>query len=169
MTDGVDVILADDSGAPLATRKRFGKGLVYFQAADVIGYPLAKLLWMIFADASAARGERKMPDEWRLAEIRNADGGQLAANILLSRRSYDDHHVLLLMNRDGYEKRLVVRLSGLRGAWRVTDGLTRKTMKGPEGRVWSAEDLARGIHLTIQSGCPAVLVIEAASKRLNSD
>jgi hypothetical protein len=159
---GTEVLVTSDAGAPVITRVRQGDGLVYFQGADVVGYPLAKLLWAILRDAAVATGHDDVPEEWRLAEIRDAATGQLAPNVLLSRRSHDRYHALLLMNRDRYDKSVDIRLAGLEGAWRVTDGLADAPLDGPDGGpVWSAGSLAQpGVRLTIPGGQPAVLVIE---------
>jgi hypothetical protein len=159
---GTQVLVRSDAGAPVVTRVRRGDGLVYFQAADVVGYPLAKLLWAIFRDAAVATGHDDLPEEWRLAEIRDAATGQLSANMLLSRRSHERYHALLLMNRDRYDKSVDIRLGGLEGAWRVTDGLTDALLDGPDGGpVWSAGSLAQpGVRLAIPGGHPAVLLIE---------
>ncbi|NOY80345.1 MAG: hypothetical protein GXP31_04990 [Kiritimatiellaeota bacterium] len=156
---GADVVMTDDAGAPVVTRKRLGKGVVFFQAADVVGYSLAKVLWAILADAASFRGPA-MPSQWRLAEVRNAADGQLATNVLLSRRSYPTHHALLLMNRDAYDKRIVIRLAGLSGRWRVTDALDRKPMRGPNGPVWSGREISAGVPLSIKGGHPAVIILE---------
>lgn len=159
---GTDVILTDDVGAPLLTRRNLGRGSVYLQAADLIGYPLAKLLWATLKDAASAKGSAGVPDHWRLAEIRDATNGQLAPNVLLSRRSHDTYHALLLMNRDEYRKNVVVQLPGLSGRWHVAEALSQRKLDGPGGAIWSGRHIAAGIPLSIEGGYPAVLLIEEA-------
>jgi len=132
--DRAEVLIRSNAGAPIVTRKTLGKGQIYFQAADVVGYPLSKFLWAILCDAATRRGDEELPVSWRLAEIRDAATGQLATNILLSRRSHDRDHVLLLMKLDRYDETIDVRLPGLNAPHRVKNGLTGALLKDPDGR-----------------------------------
>lgn len=161
---GTEVFAADDAGAPIVTRRGLGKGLVYVQAADLIGYPLAKVLWAVLADAAAAKGRRGVPPEWRLADIGREDRPGLEPNVLLSRRSHADYHALLLMNRDECDKRVVLKLDGLQGDWTVKECLSNTPLSGPKRGTWSAADLANGIPLSLSAGHPAVVMIDRAGR-----
>jgi len=160
---GTEPVLCDDAGRIVLTRRRVGRGLVYFQAADAIGYPLAKILWAALDDAAKATNRGAIPDRWRLADITEADTARLATNVLLSRRSYAGRHALLLLNLDGYDKRLRIRMEGLTGAWHVTNGLTGKSLVSPSGSAWCAKELAAGLPIAIPAGGPAVLLLDALS------
>ncbi len=116
------VLRRDAAGRPLLLRRDLGRGRVYFQAADVVGYPLLELLEEIFRDI------RPEPDWHLAAKVRLAGGDEPAANVLISRRSYADRHVLLLQNRDGYAKQLGLRLPGIGPDWQPYDGLTRRRL-----------------------------------------
>ena len=161
---GTEVLIRSNAGSAIVTRSAQGKGHVYFQAADIVGYRLAKVLWAILTDAAAARGDKELPVQWRLAEIRDAATGQLAPNIILSRRSHENDHALLLMNHDRYDKTVHVRLAGLDGQWRVTNGLSSALIKSPDGgTTWSARNIAEdGMRLKMPAGHPVVLLVERA-------
>ncbi|MEM7809650.1 MAG: beta-galactosidase, partial [Planctomycetota bacterium] len=118
---GVAVLAAGDDGQPLLTRKTHGDGHVYFQAGDLVGYPLAKLLWIALEDAARQEGGDGVPSSWRLAEITDVASGELATNLLLSRRSHagNGYHALLMMNMDGFDKTVNVRLPLDGGTWSV--------------------------------------------------
>ncbi len=164
---GTSVLIKDARDRPVVTKRSLGKGFVYVQGADLVGYPLAKLLWTILADASGA----KIPSTWRLARIHDATTGQLAPNILLSRRSYDDYHVFLLMNRDGYDKTIRLRVDLPSGNWYVYDGLSGIKLDSSEGnKTWGSQQLADdGLELFISSGDPAVILIERAALGMRQD
>ena len=136
------VLLRDAAARPVLLRRRAGKGAVYVQLADVVGYSLAELLDRIFADLSPA------PDWFRVANV-HEDGVGRAANVLVSRRSYPDRHVLLLQNLDGYTKRLRVRLPDVGADWQVRDALAESPLQpGADG----------ALPLELGPGDPAVLV-----------
>lgn len=112
----------DSADRPVLARRDYGRGRIYMQAADVVGYPLLELLEEIFQDI------RPEPD-WRLAaEVRLEGQDEPAPNVLISRRSYADRHVLLLQNRDGYAKQLQLRLPGVDAEWQPHDGLARRKL-----------------------------------------
>jgi len=160
---GTSVLIKDARDRPVVTKRSLGKGFVYVQGADLVGYPLAKLLWTILADASGT----EIPSTWRLARIHDATTEQLATNILLSRRSYDDYHAFLLMNRDGYDKTIRLRVDLPSGNWQVYDGLSGIKLDSPEGhKTWRSQQLANdGLELLIAAGDPAVVLIERAIPR----
>ena len=148
---GTTVLAADAQGRPVLTKRVHGAGAVYYQAADQVGYPLAKLLWAALSDTGQA-------GEWRSAELSDATSGDCATNVLLSRRGNQGCHVLLLMNRDEYDKQLTVRVPGLTGQWTVTERLSRKSF----GTVTGQELAQRGFELTLAGGDPAVVVLSPA-------
>ncbi|MBT3291525.1 MAG: hypothetical protein HN380_29545 [Victivallales bacterium] len=124
-------------------RRQVGKGRVYVQAADVVGYPLVALLERVFQDMDAT------PNWHLLAEIRLVGGSEAAPNVLVSRRSYSDRHALLLQNRDGYAKDLQLRLPGIGGGWQVSSGLTQRA---------ETVDADGSVRLALGAGDPAVLI-----------
>lgn len=136
-------LLRDGSGRPVLLRRDIGEGRVYVQAADVVGYPLAELLESILRDVAPA------PDWHLAAEIRLAEGEEAATNVLISRRSYADRHVLLLQNQDGYAKELRVRLPGVGNEWQAWDALRRE-------RLPTAAD--GSVSLALGDGDPGVIV-----------
>ncbi len=158
------VVVQDAAGRPVIVRHRFGKGIVYYQAADVIGYPLAKLLWRALADAAkeSGRSADSVPARWRLADIRNAKTGTLAANVLLSRRSWPDRHALLLMNMDEYARSIRIAPADIAGRWQVRDALRGRDIRGPSGPVWSDKDLHAGVPIDMPPGDPVVLLLRPA-------
>ena len=160
--DGVEALIRSDAGAAIITRKHHGKGHVYFQAADVVGYPLCGLLWAILRDAAACGGHEQMPDAWRLAEIRDAATRELATNVLLSRRSHEKDHALLLMKLDRYDQTVDVRLPGLDASYSVQNGLTGASLKDRDGQSrWSAQRIAdEGMRIEMPAGQPVFLLIE---------
>ena len=99
---------------------------------------------------------------WKLATIRDASTRKTATNVLLSRRSYAQYHVLLMMNMDEYAKKVQVRVPGLEGSWVVTEGISKEPLvPSPDRRVWRARDLRdRGTEVTLAAGGPAVLIID---------
>jgi hypothetical protein len=157
---GTSILLRDAQERPVVTKRSLGEGIVYFQGADLVGYPLAKLLWAILADASGTG----IPSTWRLARILDATTGRLATNILISRRSYEDYHVFLLMNRDGYNKTIRMQVELSPGNWQVYDGLSEVKWSSPEGyEIWSSQQLTKyGLELSIAAEDPAVIMIERA-------
>ena len=162
--NGTYVLLRSNAGAPIVTRRAHGKGRVYFQSADIVGYRLAKVLWAVLRDAAATRGDTELLVHWRLADIRDVATGQLAANIVLSRRSHERDHALLLMNLDQYDKTVDIRLAGLNGHWSVTNGLSQAPLeKADGGAKWPARSIAEdGIRIEMPAGHPVVLLFERA-------
>ena len=160
-----EVRIRTTDGQPVVTRHRVGKGAVYVQGADVIGYPLAKMLTAILADAAQTLHGGGAPSGWRLAEIREAETGSFASNVLLSRRSYATHHALLLMNRDEFAKTVRIQVPGLTGIWLLTDGLTGKPLPAPAGQpAWKAATLSTtGFGVTLAPAAPAVLILSRPS------
>jgi hypothetical protein len=116
------VLRRDEAERSVLVRRDIGRGRVYFQAADVVGYSLAELLEGILRDAAPE------PDWYLAADVRLAEGDGVAPNVLISRRSYADRHVLLLQNRDGYAKNLRVRLPGVGSGWKPWDGLGQREL-----------------------------------------
>jgi|GEM_PF-1560761 len=145
------VVLQDLAWHPVVTCIPHGKGAVYQQAADIQGYALAKVIHHIFRHAG--RGEVK--SDWRSVEVSNEDGSH-APNILVSRRSYADHHAILILNRDRYKRTVRVAIPGLSGSWRVSDSLTEDAPSILEGHAISAA----GILVNLASEGPAVLLLE---------
>jgi hypothetical protein len=138
-----EVVLRDDASRPVVLRRKMGKGRIYLQTADVVGYSLASLLDRVFADMDASTA-------WfRAADVRLAGQDEPAPNVLVSRRSYADRHVLLLQNHDAYEKKLRVRLPGLGKGWQVMDGLTKQ---------WLSQDADGRVVVELGEGDPAVLI-----------
>ena len=86
-----------------------------------------------------------------LAQIRDAGTDQLATNILLSRRSHEDYHALLLMNRDDYDKTINLSIDLPAVEWQVRNGLS-----GNEIQPLSDD----GFELFMPAGEPAVILIE---------
>ncbi len=149
---GITTVFKDTKERPVVTRTPAGEGAVYYLGADAFGYSLAKLLHATLTHAGAG----KASGPWLAARITEHDG-QLAPNILLSRRSYADRHVVLLHNRDGYERTIRVALPGLRGRWKVRQALTDAAAP----RVLSSEQLRRtGIEVHVAPAGPAALLLE---------
>ncbi|MEW6359824.1 MAG: beta-galactosidase [Planctomycetota bacterium] len=130
---GTEVLCVDAKGRPMVTRKALGKGKVYYIAADLVGYPLAKLL----------AGIHECDGLSCPVEISDAATGQLAPNVLLSRRSYETHHAFLLMNMDEFPKHIRIRVRDLTGDWRVCDPLAGRELLGANGEAaWPAAQIA---------------------------
>ena len=144
--EGTEVILSATTSKPIVTRRKLDRGLVYVMGADMAGYPLAKVLTAVLVDAAAVRSDGGVPAQWRAAEVRSADGS-LATNVLVSRRDYPTHQVLLLLNRDDYRKpvRVQVARSG-----RVWEALSRTRLMSNNG--W--------YEMTLDPGAPAVVLVE---------
>jgi hypothetical protein len=69
----------------------------------------------------------------------------LAPNVLVSRRSYAEHHALLLRNGDPFGKEVRVALPQLDGEWFVIAPLEGWALQAPSGRAaWTADELAAG-------------------------
>lgn len=148
-TAGTDVVLRDDTGRAIVFKRRLGNGCVYTQTADLAGYPLAMVLRWIVQDLARTRGNGSIPDAWMLASIREPETGNPAVNVLCSRRSYSDRHVLLLLNQDDYAREVQVSIPGIGEKWRVTDGLTQQNVDpGPDGSV----------RISLAPFSPAVLI-----------
>jgi hypothetical protein len=147
---GAQVLLRDAAGRPVLVRRDVGRGRVYFQAADVVGYSLLELIEEIFRDIQPEPG-------WHLAaEVQLAEQEEPAPNVLISRRSYADRHVLLVQNRDGYTKRLRLRLPGIGADWLPYDGLARRKLPvAADGSV----------SLTLGEGDPAVVIWQRDERR----
>jgi hypothetical protein len=146
--EGAKVILAASQDKPIAIRRKLDHGLVYVIAADLAGYPLAKVLTAVLVDA--ARSDGSVPAVWRAAEMRSADGS-LATNVLISRRDYPTHQVLLLLNRDDYRKTVRVQVPG---TGRVSEALSRTRLTSNNG--W--------YEVTLDPGAPAVVLVEPADR-----
>jgi hypothetical protein len=150
------VILRDNRQRPVVTRYACGAGFVYFQAADLIGYNLAEICGFILRNAAEQQGKTSTPTDWRLAEIRTADGARPATNVLLSRRSYATRHAFLLMNRDEYDRTVLLRIPGLDGRWRVRQPLATV----PETDTTGAALARTGVRVRLAAGAPAVVLLE---------
>ena len=96
LKDGSEILLKNSEGKAVITKNTLGKGAVYHQAADVIGYSLAAILHETLLHA----GGGNVPASWRAVDI--TESGHLAPNIIVARRSHPDRHVILLLNRDNY-------------------------------------------------------------------
>jgi len=147
---GTDILWADAEGKPAVTCRTLGRGQVYYIAVDLIGYPLAKLLGSIAASAGVTEPLR----------ITDETTGQLAPNILVSRRSYPTHHALLSMNGDRFPKLMRIRIDGLEGNWHVTDPLNaQRFASGAENDVWTATELSQGGLLFFLAGADRGLLL----------
>ncbi|NOZ21379.1 MAG: hypothetical protein GXP25_09860 [Planctomycetes bacterium] len=123
----------DARGRPAVTCNAFGDGKVYTIAADLIGYKLAKLLGWI----------RTFEGTGPALTLRDAATGELAPNVLVSRRSYEKHHALLLMNMDEFPKHIRIRLHDLSGDWHVSDPLEGHIFLNGKGNAkWTSKDIA---------------------------
>jgi hypothetical protein len=151
LAPGAQVVLADSGGQPVLTRSSNGGGDVYFLAADLRGYPLAKILNFVRAASGSSPS----------LSIRDAGTGQLAPNVLVSRRSYAAHHALLMQNADPFSKTILIRLRALSGRWYVAAPLEGRAFDGPGGRRdWSGADIANvGVRTEIDASGFALLLI----------
>ncbi len=137
------VLLRDAANRPVLLRRQVGKGKVYLQTADVVGYTLATLLEQVLQDAHTESA-------WYLAADVRLDGQQeQAPNVLVSRRSYADRHVLLMQNPDGYPKSLRVRLPGVGAGWVAWDGLAKRQL---------AMAADGSVSLNVAAGDPGVVI-----------
>lgn len=163
----VTVLMQDATGAPVLTSRRLGKGLVYYQGADVIGYPLAHILWSGLLDAAAQKGLPSVPDTWRSAELTDTRTGELATNVLVSRRSYDaaGRHGLILLNRDGFPKTVRIRIPLPDGTYRVEHAVGDGEYPAmlPETAT-SAEVRGRGLVVTLRPSDPSVIILRRISR-----
>jgi len=150
------IVLRDSGRRPILTRHPLGKGLVYYQAADLIGYSLAKICDAALNDAAREHGKNAVPVSWRLAEITSATSDQMATNVLLSRRSYNTHHAFLLMNRDEYARSVRLRIPGLVGNWSISQPLA-ETAPAPSSATAIAEE---GVYVDMAPGSPAVVLLQ---------
>ena len=128
------VLWVDARGRPVVTCNAFGDGKVYYVAADLVGYRLAKLLGWI----------RTFEGIGPELTVRDASTGALAPNVLVSRRSYEKHHALLLMNMDEFPKHLRIRVRDLSGQWHVSDPLEGRVFRNDAGKAaWTAGEIAK--------------------------
>ena len=147
---GAQVLRRDSAERPVLVRRDLGRGRVYFQTADVVGYPLLELLEEIFQDIRPEPG-------WHLAaEVHLAERNEPAPNVLISRRSYADRHVLLVQNRDGYAKHLRLHLPEIGAGWQPYDGLARRKLP-------AAAD--GSVSLPLGEGDPAVVIWQRDESR----
>ncbi|MBN1674850.1 MAG: beta-galactosidase [Kiritimatiellae bacterium] len=151
---GTQVLCKDDAGRAMVTRHVLGRGNVYYVAADLVGYPLAKLLAGIRQGAGSRAALR----------ITAEGSGELAPNLLVSRRSYASHHALLMRNGDGFPKHARVRIGDLDGAWHVTDPLAGKAFVANGGaRQWTAQRLREeGVSVCLSGGDYGLLLLTRA-------
>lgn len=147
------VLHRDPAGRPILTRHALGRGAVYFQAADVVGYPLGQLLGLALSDLAGRHPARPAASPLCLAEITDMRTGKRATNVLLSRRSHPSHHALLLLNPDGFAKTLRLTVPDLQGSWRVTEALSG-TLLAP---TWTGQS---SVTLTLAAESPAVVLFE---------
>ena len=152
VADGTGIVLRDAPGRPIVTRRPLDDGAIYYQAADASGYRLAALLHEILIHA----GNGALRPGWCLVEVTDQDG-HLAPNVLVSRRSYSDHHAILLLNRDRYDRAVRVALPDRTGPWQVTDALS----KASSPRTLTDVELSdRGVMVELSAAGPAVLLLE---------
>ncbi len=148
ISDGTPFISTTD-GTSILTRRKLGRGFIYAISADLAYYPLAKMLSAVLEDAAHQRGALRIPDDWRSAEVSMADGN-LAPNVLVSRRSYSDHHAILLLNCDNYQKKVRIKLPGLTGKWNSSEALTHLKISSRDG--WYS--------ITLKPNSPAIILLE---------
>ncbi|MEM6333015.1 MAG: beta-galactosidase [Planctomycetota bacterium] len=164
IASGVEVVLRDEHGQPIVTRQPHGRGWVYYQGADVVGYSLAKLMWAAMNDAAQQSGHGEVPASWRTVEAIDTQTGELATNLLVSRRSHEaeGRHSVLLMNRDGFAKTVRLTMSvesGAAFAVRLTVGEQAEDHPLPS-RI-DAEALAdEGLTVHLEPHAPAVLLLD---------
>lgn len=146
---GAEALVSTADGQPLVAGASVGGGLVYVSGADLVGYPLAKLLSVILEDAARRLGRQgALLDSWREVEVLDGDG-HLAPNVLSSWREYPSHRALLLQNREGYAQTVTLQAPG-EPAWQVTDALRGQRLALPR----------EPVKVTIPAGEPAVLLYE---------
>ena len=150
-TDEAEIVVRDSRGSCVVSCCPIGNGAVYYQAADLFGYSLAKLLHGILSHAT----EGRIPPSWRSVEITEQDGW-LAPNVLVSRRSYRDHHAILLHNRDRYGRKIRIAVPGLEGQWQVRNALANEPPHDMSSNALSTQ----GVELDLASSGPAVLMLE---------
>ncbi|MCC7491981.1 MAG: beta-galactosidase [Fimbriimonadaceae bacterium] len=143
---GSQVVLADDQGRPLVTRRALGRGQVYAIGADLAGYRLERLLRAVLTHAAGGA----LPATWQTVELRDAAGATLP-NILVSRRARPQREALLLLNRDDYSKEAVLRLPDRPATWLVQSLL-------PAGGV---QPLGAGYRLALPPRQTVVLELRA--------
>lgn len=152
----VQILLHDRERLPVIAKRSYGRGKVYTFGIDVIGYSLAKILWTILDDALPTDGFHL-----QLAKLSYPVTEHLAPNVLLSRRSYDTHHALLLQNRDAYEKTIVLRIVLSEGHWQVREALAEQAIIPSDASYWTTHQLMeQGITLTLSAEAPVVVLIE---------
>ncbi|NBB81432.1 MAG: hypothetical protein GVY36_18660 [Verrucomicrobia bacterium] len=159
LSEDVEVVLRDNHGNPVLTRHAIGNGHVYFQAADLVGYQLAKIMEAALRDRAKQKGVSPEDKNFRLADIRDHKG-QLAGNVLLSRRSYPERgiHAFLLMNFDRYPKTIRFGADLEPGDWSVDLPVGDDT--GVERATISSTELQRtGLSLNLAPGAPNVLIL----------
>lgn len=144
---GTRIVLTDGAGRAVAMARDHGRGTVVSLGCDLGGYRLLAVL-----EALVRATGRELP---LAADVRLAGGG-LAPNVLLSRRSYDDRHALLLMNLDGYAKSLRLTLPGIPGRWRAVEALSGVVLAE------SVAPATEPVALDVPAGEPAVVVLEPA-------
>jgi len=160
-----EVLLGDSRRRPAVTEHRVGQGQVYFIAANVVGYPLLGILHDAQVEGYLHSVETHLTP-WRLARMSEPPGDRMARNVLLSRRSYDDHHVLLLMNRDRYDKSLRICVDDIGDGWRAVERLRDQELRQADASaVWSEKALRdEGLPLVLPGGEPAVIVLTKAEE-----
>jgi len=154
MQNGTKALWTGSTGRPMVTVHSLGKGRVYYIAADLVGYPLAKLL----------AGIREQETLRPALQLTDATTGELAPNILVSRRSHGDHHALILMNPDEFPKRIRIRLADLKGDWHVSDPLEGHAFRHSAGDArWSSARIAEeGIPYAITGQNRGLLLLTRA-------
>lgn len=151
VADATTTVARDSQGRGVVCRRLLGNGAVYYQGADLFGYSLGKLLHGILTHAAGG----KIPPLWRAVEITKEDG-RLAPNVLVSRRSYQDYHAILLHNRDRYERTVRLAVPGLQGMWRVSNALTDEPTRVVPGSELSTD----GVKVSLAPTGPAVVLLE---------
>jgi hypothetical protein len=106
--------------------------------------------------ADAAKEQGKELADWRMVDVVD-EKGELATNILVSRRSHEDkgYHVILLMNKDSHAKTFNLKISLPPDIWNVREELNLKSF----GKLSSKTLRDDGVWLTLSGGYPAVLIL----------
>ncbi len=141
-----EVTLKDAENHPVVIRSALGQGQIYYHSADLHGYALAALLHEILHHA--AHGT--IPAQWRSVTL-TENSGHIAPNIIVSRRSYPDRHVVLLLNRDDRERAVTLSIPGITGDWSARDALTA-TAPQPV--------TAAGVVIPLPAAGPAAILFE---------